>query len=188
MDPSNEDISLDGYLRWIISNYGLERYSRLSRILFGIPFRSMVSMDVNRASDGIYMREDYIDHHPGSEYEVSCHLDGECSVLEFLTSFAARVDEATSYRKTRIQWVSYFIRNMGLIEFDDRFFGDNPERDDELECAVDERVARTLDRRYNYDGSNGGLFVLRKPPCDLRTVEYWWQMQYYVLERHMPRD
>lgn len=184
------DISphLESYLTWIVEQYGLRLYRHLVLKLFDIPFHSAIRMDANRASDGIYMREEFIDHHPGSEYDVSSHLEGECSVLEFLAAFASRIDEATSYRKSQTQWMSYFLKNLGLIGFNDRFYADNPDRINDVNDAVAERVDRMLNRRYSYDGSHGGLFVLKSPPCDLRKVEYWWQMQYYVLERYMPRD
>lgn len=188
METATESRDLQRYLQWIINKTGLTRYTHLSRVLFDVPFRSCIRMDENRASDGLYMREEYIDRHPGSEYGVSCHLDGQCSVLEFLVSFSDRVEEATSYRHDRRYWVSYFLENMGLIGFDDRYFADNPDREPDVEGAIAERLSRTLDRRYSHDGSHGGLFVLRRPPCDLRNVEYWWQMQYYVLERYMPKD
>lgn len=188
METRTESRELDRYLQWIINTTGLKRYGRLSAILFNVPFRSRIHMDENRAADGLYMREEYIDRHQGSEYDISCHLDGHCSVLEFLVSFSDRVEEATSYRHDRRYWVSYFLRNMGLIDFDDRYFADNPGREGYVVESVMERLSKTLDRRYSYDGSHGGLFILRKPPCDLRNVEYWWQMQYYVLERYMPKD
>lgn len=176
------------YLHWLIRKNGLTRYSRLCSILFHSRFYSRIPMDDNRAGDGLYMRNAYISSHALNTDPLTYHLDGECSVLEFLIAFADRVEEAVSYTHDRRYWLSYFLTNMGLIDFDDRFFEDNPGRELDIESAVDERVHILLDRRYAPNGCNGGLFVMKDPNVDIRPMEYWWQMQHYVQERYMPRD
>jgi len=36
-----------------------------------------------------------------------------------------------------------------------------------------------MDREYSYNGE-GGLFAVQHPRRDMRTVELWWQMCWYI--------
>jgi hypothetical protein len=62
------------------------------------------------------------------------------------------------------------IVNLGLGGMTDKYF------DREL---VDERIAIFLDREYEPDGT-GGLFTVKNCDRDLRTVEIWRQLSYYL--------
>lgn len=47
---------------------------------------------------------------------------------------------------------------------------------------IDEKLVTFMERRYNNDGSGGGLFPLRGPDRNQRRVELWYQMNAYILE------
>ena len=44
---------------------------------------------------------------------------------------------------------------------------------------VDEKIERFLKREYKSNG-DGGLFTVKKCKCDLRKVEIWYQMCWYL--------
>lgn len=174
------------YLTYLIRKMEIEDYTELADILFDMPFYSPIPMDANRSGDGIYMRESFIEENaaPGwpNEYDaLSNHLNCECSMLEFLVTFAERTEDQMSYVNPPPYWFRYFIKNLGLAKFSDENFKKIPNAL-ELYMEIDDRIERFLERGYNYDGSSGGIIVLRNPPCDLRTTEYWWQLQYLVAE------
>ena len=67
-------------------------------------------------------------------------------------------------------WI--MLDNLGLSEMDDMHFDIN---------IVEQAVDRFLDRDYMADG-DGGLFILEFPRRDLRGVEIWYQMCWYLDE------
>ena len=174
------------YLTHLIRKMEIEDYTELADILFDIPFYSPIPMDANRSGDGIYMRETFIEEnttpeHPEEYDALSNHLNCECSMLEFLVTFAERTEDQMSYVNPPQYWFRYFIKNLGLAYFsDDNFKKERNALD--FYMAIDDRIERFLERDYNYDGSGGGIIIIRNPPCDLRTTAYWWQLQYLVAE------
>ena len=167
---------IDAYFEWLVERTGCETYRGLLDILFHIPFWYSIAMDANRAEDGLYLRVLYGDQH---DCTIE-HLAGSCSVLEFLIALSDRVDQLTSYEHDPAYWFSYFLNNTKLDKYTDEYFDTHILYD--IECDVDDRLHILLDHRYRYDGSNGGLFVCHKPEHDMRRVEVWWQMQYWLIE------
>ena len=68
------------------------------------------------------------------------------------------------------QWFWGMIRNLGLSPMNDSNF------DAEF---VDDVIARFLNREYEPDGK-GGLFTIKNCDHDLRTVEIWRQLSWYL--------
>ena len=64
------------------------------------------------------------------------------------------------------------INNLGLNRMDDESY-------DSFE--VEDRLDIFMNREYKPDGT-GGLFKLRKTRHDLRNVEIWYQMMWYLSE------
>ena len=140
--------------------------------LHAIEFRYSIPNDVNRAKDGVNLRYRFTlskgyDH----EYE---YLDGPCSILEMMVALAIKceefMDNYTEVGDRTRQWFWGMITNLGLgsmtdIRFDRRF--------------VDEVIERFLDREYEPDGK-GGLFKVKNCDTDLRTVEIWYQLCWYL--------
>ena len=69
-------------------------------------------------------------------------------------------------------WFWGMIGNLGLREMTDDIFD---------ESVVDEITERFLTRDYSYNG-RGGLFYVSKPRMDMRDVEIWYQMMWYLDE------
>ena len=152
---------------------GAQSYKRLLTCLHYTEFRYSISNDGNRAEDGVDLRSRFI-FDGGYHYDLLRYLDGPCTVLEMLVAWAHRCEEHImddpdiGDRTGRWFWV--MIQNLGLDSMtDDRF-------DEEF---VNEKVSTFLDRDYDRDGK-GGLFVVDNCRYDLRTVEIWYQMCWYL--------
>ena len=68
------------------------------------------------------------------------------------------------------KWFWGMIESLGLKSMDDTSFN----RD-----YVDDVIDIFLSRGYGRDG-RGGLFTIKHPKRDLRTVEIWYQMNWYL--------
>lgn len=68
------------------------------------------------------------------------------------------------------QWFWGMVHSLGLSPMID------PKFDRQF---VDDVITRFLNREYEPDG-NGGLFTIRHCAHDLRTVEIWWQLSWYL--------
>ncbi len=168
----------DGYFEWLVDQTGCDDCWAMLNILYRTPFWSPVAMDGNRAEDGLYLRVLYGDSH---DCTVE-HLDGQCSMLEFLLGMADRVNHSSSYERDPGYWFRYFLENMRIDQYTDRVFEKRGTYN--VEREIYERIDILLDRRYDFDGRNGGLFVVDDPPHDMRNAEYWWQMQYWLIENY----
>lgn len=70
------------------------------------------------------------------------------------------------------KWFWIMLTNLGLDGMTDMRYRQH---------IVDVRVARFLERNYAPDGT-GGLFVARHCPEDMRTVDIWYQLMWYLDE------
>lgn len=170
------------YFEWLLNIVCEGRYSKrisykkLLRHLHEIEFTYLIPMDRNRAEDGVELRRRFVldrgyDHIYNS---IMRALDGPCSVLEMLIGLSVRCEENImddpSFGDRTGQWFWGMIVNLGLgAVLDERF-------DSRL---VDERVNRFLNRAYEPNG-RGGLFTIRNCDCDLRSVEIWRQLCWYL--------
>lgn len=166
------------YFEWLYDLACKHRYSnhisykKLLSYLHSKEFRYSMLMDKNRADDGLDLRYRYVyecDLMPGTEMRI----DGPCSVLEMMMALAIKceelMDDPCIGDRTR-QWFWGMITNMGLGPMDDSRFD---------KSYVVDIVERFLDRDYEPDGC-GGLFTVRDCNCDLRTVEIWHQLCWYL--------
>ena len=121
-------------------------------------------MDSNRAQDGIDLRE---------RYYGDSTIKGPCSVLEMMVALSIRCEEIMdnpAYGDRTTQWFWNMIINMGLgAMYDSRFDKKH----------VEECVDRMLNREYEPNGK-GGLFYVRGCTDDLRELEIWSQMCYFL--------
>lgn len=147
-------------------------YKKLLTYLHSKAFRYSIPRDENRAEDGLDLRHRFV-YELGYDYEVEYYIDGPCSVLEMMTALALKceeiMDDPRVGDRTR-QWLWGMIVNLGLGSMnDDRF--DKTYVDEVIECF--------LDRDYDPDGT-GGLFTIRNCECDLRDMEIWHQLCWYL--------
>lgn len=170
------------YFEWLYNLVSENRfgenisYRKLLMRLHDIEFKCLIPMDLNRADDGMYLRYRFA---IAKGYEDSADiiidiLDQPCSVLEMMIALAVRCEEDTmddSLIGNRTgQWFWGMIVNLGLGSMNDRKFDKK---------NVDSVIDKLLNREYNHDG-RGGLFTIKNCADDLRTVEIWTQLCWYL--------
>ena len=149
-------------------------YRKLLSYLHNTEFIFIIPKDENRARDGIDLRYRFA---LSNETEgLLNYLDGPCSILEMMIALSLRIEEDTmddpAFGDRTGQWFWNMIGNLGLGKMtDDRF-------DKEYIKTV---IDRFLCRDYEQDG-RGGLFRLLHCDEDLRDVEIWQQMCWYLDE------
>jgi hypothetical protein len=138
-------------------------YRKLLRHLHGIEFIFSIPKDANRAADGQDLR-----------YRFGFHYPGPCSVLEMMVALALRCEETIMddprYGNRTSQWFWGMIVNLGLGSMVDERYDED---------YVDERIDIFLKRKYKRNGE-GGLFHIRNCEYDLRKVEIWTQLLWYL--------
>lgn len=147
-------------------------YSKLFEELYSIEFTWSISNDDNRAYDGLYLREMF-----ESETGTELYLEGvPCSFLEMLIGLARRCSEdvmsQSDFDNTPYFWFWCMIRNCGLDMFDD---------DNYHKAFVRHIVDRIVSRSYARNGV-GSLFPLTNIDVDMRKVEIWYQLSYWLDE------
>ena len=173
-----EDRVNDEYFEWLCELIDSSRFSKqvsyrkLLAHLHNIEFTWFIPYDDNRANDGIQLRRRYALAH--DDPTLSTYITGPCSVLEMMVALAIRceetiMDDALMGNRTG-QWFWGMIHNLGLTPMTDPKFDRG---------FVDEVVARFLNREYAPDG-RGGLFTVKHCSHDLRTVEIWRQLSWYL--------
>ena len=106
---------------------------------------------------------------------IASFLDNRpCSVLEMLIALAFRCEEhimQDSDAGDRMgQWFWNMIVNLGLGSMSDSRFD---------AAYTDDVIFRFMDRKYKRNGE-GGLFTVERCKCDMRSVEIWYQMNWYL--------
>lgn len=169
------------YFEWLVNLVCGEQYSedisyrRLLSCLHDIEFTYSISRDQNRAEDGIDLRWRYVCDRDFPDYRRTLmQLDGPCSVLEMMIALSIRCEENImddpGIGDRTSQWFWGMIINLGLgAMLDDRFD----------ERYVRERIDILLRRKYEPDGT-GGLFTIENCRRDLRNIEIWYQLCWYL--------
>lgn len=179
MHKSFEDQIKDKYFTWLY-NYVCKwrahdstSYVKLFALLHDIEFTSSIEMDMNRAQDGIDLRYRFATIYDNYE-DIMDILDGPCSVLEMMIALAIRCEETimddTRYGDRTSQWFWSMMTNLGIGNMFDERFDKN---------FVEEKIYRFLNREYAPDGK-GGLFYIKGCKDDLRDVEIWTQLCWYL--------
>lgn len=168
----------DEYFEWLCELIDVGRFSKfvsyrkLLMHLHNIEFTWIIPLDDNRADDGIQLRRRYALYR--EDMSLFDYISGPCSVFEMMVALAIRceesiMDDAQMGDRTG-QWFWGMIHNLGLTPMSDSTF----DRD-----YVDDAIARLLNREYEPDG-RGGLFTVRHCDYDMRTVEIWCQLSWYL--------
>lgn len=147
-------------------------YRKLFAILHDIEFDFYIPNDLERARDGVDLRYRfaiYVD-----DERVMDILDGPCSVLEMMLALAIRCEttimDDASYGDRTSQWFWNMLTNLGVSYMTDEKF--------DREFVV-KKVYDFLEKRYDPDGK-GGLFYIKDCKEDLRDVEIWTQLCWYL--------
>lgn len=165
----------NGYFDWLCELVDLNRYNedvsyhKLLEHLHKIEFTWIIPKDANRANDGTKLRWKYY-----LRFHETPDESAPCSVLEMMVALAFRcettiMDDPELGDRTG-QWFWGMIHNLGLTSMRDYNF--DPD-------YVDEVIARLLNREYKRDGT-GGLFRVKNCKSDMRKVEIWCQLSWYL--------
>ena len=172
------DQIINDYFEWLwnfTKCRGHSQNRKIITLLHNIEFRYSIPMDANREEDGIDLRYRFITEVgiPKNYQEVYAYLDGPCSVLEMMIALAIRCEESImddpDIGDRTSEWFWLMMKNLGLDYMSDRKF----DRD-----IAEEKISIFLDRRYKRNGE-GGVFVVNGRR-DLRKVEIWYQMCWYL--------
>lgn len=164
------------YFEWLCDKVCGDRFSKkisyqkLLSCLHSIDFTYVIKNDSNRMEDGIDLRRRFY-WTTGKRTEMT---GVPCSVLEMMVALTIRCEETImdnpAFGDRTGQWFWSMVNNLGLSDMtDDRF---------------DERIVRKkidifLKRGYEPDGQ-GGLFRIKHCRRDMRYVEIWYQLCWYL--------
>ena len=144
-----------------------------------------LSMDSNRSSDGLRLREEFIrDVVPGShEMEFRDFIGAGCTVLEMMIALCDRMERHVSdRRKEELFWE--MLENLGIDDYTDEAMEKEESYYDNLHYIL----GKLNGRSYRRDGKGGCIFVIndiercgrnRKDDFDLRKMEIWRQANLY---------
>ena len=173
-----EDQINDDYFEWLCELINIERFSKqltyrkLLMRLHNVEFTWFIPHDDNRADDGVQLRRRYALIR--DDMRLANYILGPCSVLEMMVALAIRceeniMDDALMGNRTG-HWFWGMVHRLGLSRMTDARF----DRD-----YVDNALARFLNREYEPNGE-GGLFTIKHCMDDMRTVEIWCQLSWYL--------
>lgn len=164
------------YIDWMYQLVNSDRLHRstsrwkLVKHLHRIVFAYSMPMDGDRAEDGINLRYRFGYENSYDDTMIAKYLDDRpCSVLEMMIALAIRCEEQIQdldIGDRTGRWFWSMVASLGLDGPYDPYL-------------VDTRIERFMDREYSYNGE-GGLFTVKHPRRDMRTVELWWQMCWYI--------
>ncbi len=174
----------DQYFNWLCKLVSNEQYTRgysyqkLFAYLDCVAFDYTIGMDGNRDSDGIDLRYRFGNENRYEPSMIASILDVRpCSVFEMMIALAIRCEETIMNNPDDDygpdKWFWLMLENLGLESMNDYTYDEN---------YAGMIVHRFLSREYERNGE-GGLFVVKnKPNVDLRDVEIWCQMCWYLDE------
>lgn len=169
------------YFEWLVKKIYFKSspksasFRKLLQYLHTVEFRWCIDHDENRAEDGINMRWRFAVNKGCEEDpdEILDILGGPCSMLEMMVALAIRCEDIMddpSVGDRTPQWFWSMVTNLGLGSMHDDNFDKEKARD---------ILDRFMAREYEPTG-RGGLFRLRSCHTDLRKVEIWYQMCWYL--------
>ena len=169
----------ENYLKWL-SEIAIsdpeqrDMYQKLMSKLYSTNFYWSVKNDGNRADDGVQLR-----HIFEQETGLICEKNGPCSVLEMFIALSIDCENEIMYDpdfgdRTSV-WFWEMMDNLDISELDDWHWDE-----DYFEFVI----TRFLDRKYDRDGY-GGPFVINGFRGDMRRVELWYQLNYYMKAKYV---
>lgn len=150
-------------------------YRKLFMMLHETEFIFSIPNDVNRAMDGCDLRYRFsLQFEEREGIPLPATIDGPCSVLEMMIALAIRCEENimdnTQFGDRTRQWFWGMMSNLEINLMTDDIY----DRD-----YVKNKIDIFLNRQYSPDGK-GGLFYIRGCEDDLRDVEIWIQLCWYL--------
>lgn len=152
-------------------------YRKLLYSLHNKDFDYIIRLDANRADDGIQLRYRFGYFANINSNNIKNALDDKpCSILEMMVALAYRCEETImgdpDAGDRTGEWFHDMLVSLGLINMYDSNF----DRD-----YVEDTINKFIKRKYKPNGE-GGLFTISSRTIDLRKVEIWYQMMWYLDE------
>lgn len=150
-------------------------YTKLLTELYNTDFQYTIPMDENRAEEGVDLRYRFGYETKCDEQVIAAYIGiRPCSVLEMMAALALYCEEHImvdpSIGNRTPKWFWEMIRSLGLESMDDLYFN--------RQYVVDQ-IQKFMNHQYEANGK-GGLFTVNNPKYDMRFVEIWWQMNWYL--------
>lgn len=167
----------DVYFNWLIGKIKGVYYEELLWTMYDTDFKAPdESLDHNRVVDGLRLRDEFKAETRGN-FKVKT---GPCSFLEMLIALARRLEfdvmQESKYGDRTVDWFWMFIENMGMSQATNEMWNLTWER------YVSRRLGKIQRKTYTRNGT-GGLFVVNEHPDeDLRQIDIWWQLMWWVDE------
>lgn len=171
----------EDYFEWlcnkIVDTNSNVKYSMLTSYLYDHVFVAVMSMDENRSEDGKELRRRFIiekcDIYTPNNLR-SFDDNRQCSMLEMMVALSIRCEETImvddKYGDRTGIWFWNMIVSLGLGTMNDSRFDEN---------YVNIILDKFINRQYQRNGK-GGLFTIDGIKKDMRTVEIWYQMCWYL--------
>lgn len=150
-------------------------YKKLLLYLNSNDFIYIIGQDGNRYEDGVELRYRF-----GYEKDIPIAIiaryldDRPCSILEMLVALSLRCEEHImdnpDIGNRTGKWFWDMIFNLGLESMTDSRFDED---------YVSKIIYRFLNREYEHDG-RGGLVTVPNCRYDMRSIEIWYQMMWYL--------
>lgn len=162
----------DLYFGWLqdqsVPLDSVEKYGEVLKKLYSAPYVPHHELDVNRAEDGVALREEWAEEY--GEYAddlTPVWMDEQCSVLEMLVGMSRRAEYNTIH-VTATQWVSIFLMNLDVL------IGD-------FDYKINEEYVEAVLE----DFSTGDITIFPTNVRDGKSKELWYQMMDYIEEQHL---
>jgi len=151
-------------------------YEQLMVALDSSMFYFSIPMDENRMRDGIDLRYRfaYEKRYSNQEVEGILRHNSSCSILEMMVALALKGDERILYDYETGGKADYIFKIM--LESMDVINMTNDQFD---KGYMDYKIDMLLNHGYEYNG-RGGLFTVDNPRRDMREVDIWYQMNWYL--------
>ena len=146
------------------------KYSRMLHELYLTPYHSSIRLDQSRITDGLDMREAFLDECGFAGHRT---FPVQCTVLEVLVAMCLRCErdimcEPNRDKTARWFWDMMYFSN--LADYPDNTF--NRE-------AVRDILDGILKHAYTRNGY-GGFFYIPESNENMRKMDLWSQMMHYI--------
>lgn len=175
------------YFDWMIEKISFKdplivdskKYMKLLKYLNSRSFNYYIlPMDGNRSEDGVDLRYIFGYEQKIDQHEIEMYLDRrDCSMLEMMVALAIKAENIvgdSSVGDRTPLWFWSMIQSLGLLW--------TAEDENYDETKVIFIIDSFINHDYAEDGK-GGLFTVEDPPHDMRNVEIWNQMCWFLNER-----
>ena len=170
------------YFEYLVDYICDKRHKRSSYLpvldlLHGIPFVVVVEMDDQRMSDGLYLRERYLQKIDKYD-QLDIFEEDKASVLEVLIGIAQRLEFQVGDGMIGDHTAEKFwelLANLDIEKYDSRRY---------FPLEIKEKVRNWMLRKYDFYG-NGSIFPVKRCEKDMRELQIWDQMSVYVMEKYL---